>query len=1011
MNFQFALNVQTPFVDEAFDMALDNDNVYLSGIIEGANIDFDPGAGSTSFNTNGQDIFVAKYTKTGLYRWAHVIGGGSSDWAMGIAVNGGHVYSTGSFSGTVDFDPSAGIHNMVSAGQGDGYLLKQDTAGNFVCAFRFGGAFDDVGYHLTSFATNQVLLTGNFQNSVLMTSTGLPVTLGSNGSTDLLMANYTWDACPHPDTVINKYAAVLAAQPCNNTFTVDTAEGFNAGDTVLIIQMKGAVIDTSNTAAFGTVLDYRNAGNYEVNVVDGKTGNDIRLKYKLERQYNIPDGKVQLVCIPHFQSYTVNKPHSCMPWNGSKGGVFAIDVAGALTLNDNIDVSGKGFRGGAPNSGTTYICDKVDFFYPESGNDGGRKGEGISEVSASKGSGRGAMANGGGGGNSTNAGGGGGGNGGAGGMGGYQWTGVCAMSNLQSGIGGRAPDNSGNRIFLGGGGGAGHENNFNTDPGGNGGGIILVMAGQLNGNGHYLQADGADCDGVNSTTPPLNGDGQSGGGAGGSVMLDIGFISQAFVNARGGGGGNVISQNMHGPGGGGGGGVIATASSSFPSNVLPDLSPGAYGTTLGFEYGAQYGTSGQIVVNNYIPVADTIFVPGNVIPDFSWTTSTCRQAAFTDLSVSGIAGWQWSFGDNTGSSQQNPSHTYAGPGSYQVKLVVTDSNGCKDSITKTITLAPVTFANAGPDTSFCAGSQVILQAAGGIAYQWNPVTGLSNPSIANPAASPSLATNYVVTVTDANGCEDKDTVLVTPLPGPEVVISPDEASSCSREPVQLNANGAVSYVWSPVDGLSDPHIPDPVASPTATTIYTVVGTDDRGCTGKDFISVTVRPAPLIDATSVGEPVSCQGSSLQLLASGALTYTWHPGAFLSDSSVANPIATPPVTTLFTVEGRDAFGCLGADTITVRNMVQSVFFMPDAFTPNNDGRNDRIYPIVYCEFVFRSFHIYNRWGQRVFSTARYRDGWDGRLQGADADMGTYYYYIEGSRPNGEPVLYKGSMVLIR
>lgn len=92
--------------------------------------------------------------------------------------------------------------------------------------------------------------------------------------------------------IINSYTPVLASSvTCENKITVEDASAFNAGDTVLLIQMKGAAIDSTNTAAFGTITDYKNAGNYEINYIKTKTGNIIELKNSLIRQYDIPSGK------------------------------------------------------------------------------------------------------------------------------------------------------------------------------------------------------------------------------------------------------------------------------------------------------------------------------------------------------------------------------------------------------------------------------------------------------------------------------------------------------------------------------------------------------------------------------------------------------------------------------------------------------------------------------------------------------------------------------------------------
>ena len=149
-----------------------------------------------------------------------------------------------------------------------------------------------------------------------------------------------------PPEVINSYTEVLLFDVCTNAVTILNDSSFKIGDTVLLIQMKGAVIDTSNTAAFGTVFDYRNAGNYEFNYISQKAGNVLTFKNRLTKTYDIPGGVVQLVRVPYLKNAAFVGGLTCMRWNGSKGGVLAVIGRNGLTSYENIDVTGMGFRGG-----------------------------------------------------------------------------------------------------------------------------------------------------------------------------------------------------------------------------------------------------------------------------------------------------------------------------------------------------------------------------------------------------------------------------------------------------------------------------------------------------------------------------------------------------------------------------------------------------------------------------------------------------------------------------------------
>src|SRR5438067_2654845 len=222
--------------------------------------------------------------------------------------------------------------------------------------------------------------------------------------------------------IINDYTPVVGFNPCNNKVTVEDASAFNPGDTVLMIQMKGAVIDSSNTSNFGTITDYKNAGNYEFNYVKSKSGNIIELKNKLTRQYDVPKGKVQLVRVPYYPSYTVKSTLTCFPWDGSKGGILAFNVKDTLNLQSDLDVSGKGFSGGRVTNTlyTSTNCYINNYFYPSGTIIAAPKGESIANISTNISCGKGNSASGGGGGLDHNSGGGGGGSAAAGGFGGYQ---------------------------------------------------------------------------------------------------------------------------------------------------------------------------------------------------------------------------------------------------------------------------------------------------------------------------------------------------------------------------------------------------------------------------------------------------------------------------------------------------------------------------------------------------------------------------------------------------------------
>ncbi len=214
------------------------------------------------------------------------------------------------------------------------------------------------------------------------------------------------------------------------------------------------------------------------------------------------------------------------------------------------------------------------------------------------------------------------------------------------------------------------------------------------------------------------------------------------------------------------------------------------------------------------------------------------------------------------------------------------------------------------DTTICEQTSTQLSAGGGTAYAWTPASGLSATNISNPVATPSATRTYKVTVTKL-GCTAQDSVTVTihnkfvPVVTNDTLLCPVYAN------VPLNASGAVTYLWSPGNVLSDSTIANPVAFPSYTTKFKVIMSDGI-CTITD--SVTVTRDTSLHAIASNDTTICEQNSVQLTATGGTSYAWSPSAGLSSVSVFNPVATPAATTRYYVDVSDAF-CTLRDSVTV------------------------------------------------------------------------------------------------
>jgi hypothetical protein len=444
-----------------------------------------------------------------------------------------------------------------------------------------------------------------------------------------------WDADSQSVSgVVNSYYSGTAVGTAANTVTVSNAAGLSTGQLVLIIQMKGATIDATNTATYGDITSINAAGTYEFNSICSISGNEVWLQNKMLNSYD-PSGKVQLITYPSNPSLTVSGLVTAKLWDTTSGtgGVVVLAATNSITLNADVNVSGQGFIGGVLVNYPIppYNCDFAHtisgYFYnlPVNGyNTGGTKGEGIANYIANEQYGRGKLASGGGGGDNSNSGGAGGGNFGAGGAGGQR----AGESNFDChakfpGIGGLGLSAYGytvgaNRIFMGGGGGSGEENNGAGEPGANGGGIIILSAPTIVGNGGQLVANGLQpTNPINSDPLQAEGDGGGGGGAGGTIILNATTITGAITAQANGGQGSNASNFVNdctGPGGGGGGGVIWAAGSSFPAVVSASASGGVNGVVSpgnskvacrGLANGATSGAAGASQIG-YVPNVATV---------------------------------------------------------------------------------------------------------------------------------------------------------------------------------------------------------------------------------------------------------------------------------------------------------------------------------------------------------------------------------------------------------------------
>jgi gliding motility-associated-like protein len=420
---------------------------------------------------------------------------------------------------------------------------------------------------------------------------------------------------------------------------------------------------------------------------------------------------------------------------------------------------------------------------------------------------------------------------------------------------------------------------------------------------------------------------------------------------------------------------------------------------------------------------DTIFIDGvepgfTTLPKFLCDSGNVELLDTSKSLYSPIVDHRWVFDDGTKFHGRSAFHHYDSAGLYPVTLIDSTAWGCLDTNYLNFLVYTSPIISAGKDTTICLGDEATLSATGGISYTWTPAT-VSCDTCNITYASPATKTEYTVIGKDIHGCKGTDTVEVfiktkssgTTARGGEI---------CKGDSIQLYDSGSSNlvYNWIPPDGLSDPHKADPIAKPSTTTTYMLIAKQGSCIADTEVVTVTVHPTPVI-FVSPADTTIIAGNTLQFNTAGTdiSKYKWAPPEYLSCDSCADPVVTPFSTTMYTIYVSSDFGCTDS-TIARINVIcdHSQVYVPNTFTPNGDGNNDRFYPRGKGIQIIQSFRVYNRWGQLVYEQRNINlndkgNGWDGTYKGSALPPDVFVYTIDAICDTGEPISWKGDIALIR
>jgi gliding motility-associated-like protein len=280
------------------------------------------------------------------------------------------------------------------------------------------------------------------------------------------------------------------------------------------------------------------------------------------------------------------------------------------------------------------------------------------------------------------------------------------------------------------------------------------------------------------------------------------------------------------------------------------------------------------------------------------------DATRTDYGV--VNKWRWDFGNpnatNDTSLLRNPSYTYPSSGPYKVTLTVSNSFGCTSTIFKDITIVDNPPLSVFPkDTTYCGLDTLTLNAVGNGTVNWLPNTNIIDATTKTPKVYPTTTTKYYVTINDG-GCIGRDSVIVRPVNNLTTNIVASTPNICDGDTLTLTANSnytnGLSYGWTPTNKVLNPTLKSTKAFPNTNTNFTVNTRWGNNCVATATSNITVRPLAVPDAGTAAPFCQGQGQA-QLQASGGTDYRWEPTTGLSNPNIANPIATPSVTTTYKV----------------------------------------------------------------------------------------------------------------
>lgn len=864
-NFVWAKSIGSTGNDYVYSGTLDAlGNIYCTGYF-GTTMDFDPGVSSYTITPiSASDIFISKLDASGSFVWAKNIGGPSGATPYSITVDqSNNIYTTGSFGGTIDFDPGAGTYTLSAGGQ-DGFVSKLDNSGNFlwagdVCSY---GTVNAIKLD----ASNNIYTTGYFNSASDFDPSTSTYTIGPVGSRDIFVSKLS-PPCTPPNVTSASTASSCVGSVLNYTITSDIASSYswNSSSAQVLGGTSGTSSVITNTLFHGSLSPKTITYTITPTSTLGCVGSGKILTVTV---YPLPQLTViatpSIICAGMTSTLAVSTETlggygaSSYSWSPVSSSASSVTVNPIGNTNYTVLAANSA---GCNNQTVTAVF--VNSSLPAFSVPGSQTiACGTSSINIIASSTVSSIS--------------------------YSWTGAGIIAGGNSAT---VTVNSSGAYTIQSTNGCGTNTQVTNVYNGS------VPTVTITGGGNFClgQSKTLTATGTASSYTWMP------GGANTNSIIVTPTVTTVYTLTASNGGTCTITNTVQltanvGP-------VLSTNAS--PSTVCAGFSSNltaAGATTYTWSNGATTNTTvvTPSVTTTYSVIGrsavgctttKTLTVNVNFTPTVVCSnTGTICVGNSSTITAAGASTYTWSTGQTSYSIIVTPTTTTT----YSV--VGTSTQGCVSTFTSintvSVNAAPTITVNSG---GICFGNSYTLTASGATSYTWN--TGAIAASI---VVSPTATANYSVVGSTSGGCASTNTAIATVTVSLPPTLAVNSGSICYGNSFTITPSGASTYSYS--GGTS-------VVSPTASATYTITGSNAFGCIGSPVISsVTINAGPTLTISS-NPGAACLGKTAILTVSGATTYSWNTGATSSTISVS-----PSSNTVYSVVGTTS-GCSSTKTISV------------------------------------------------------------------------------------------------